>query len=135
MVCQLQAQEPGAAEGGLTLEEQAAQHKATVLLVLANRSTSLPAESAPAVAVVLEEANQQLDACAASLETHQQIWQYKMCGTSVLQQGLAALSALQAASGAAPTASPPSPSIALRIWLMINPLSTDPMIQSTVIQK
>ncbi|XP_052900945.1 uncharacterized protein LOC128307231 [Anopheles moucheti] len=99
------AQAPSAADGGAgqTLEEQAAQHKATVLLVLANRSTSLPAESAPAVAVVLEEANQQLDACAASLETHQQIWQYKMCGSAVLQQGLAALSALQATNGAAPS--------------------------------
>ncbi|XP_053663839.1 uncharacterized protein LOC128712996 [Anopheles marshallii] len=99
------AQAPSVAEGGAeqTLEEQAAQHKATVLLVLANRSTSLPAESAPAVAAVLEEANQQLDACAASLETHQQIWQYKMCGSAVLQQGLAALSALQATNGSAPS--------------------------------
>ncbi|XP_049287403.1 uncharacterized protein LOC125765913 [Anopheles funestus] len=98
-----QAQEQSGAENGvgLTLQEQAAQHKATVLLVLANRSTSLPAESAPAVAVVLAEASQQLDACAADLETHQQIWQYKMCGSTVLQQGLAALSALQVANGAA----------------------------------
>uniref|UniRef100_A0A182P1N1 Protein TsetseEP domain-containing protein n=1 Tax=Anopheles epiroticus TaxID=199890 RepID=A0A182P1N1_9DIPT len=91
------------ADGALTLEEQAAQYKATVLLVLANRATSLPAESAPAVAVVLEEASQQLDACAAGLETHQQVWQYKVCGSAVLQQGLTALSALQAANGASPS--------------------------------
>ncbi|XP_035917937.1 uncharacterized protein LOC118515657 [Anopheles stephensi] len=100
-----QAQEPDASSGGagLTLEEQAAQYKSTVLLVLANRATSLPAESALAVAAVLEEASQQLDACGAGLATHQQIWQYKMCGSAVLQQGLATLSALQAASGAAPS--------------------------------
>lgn len=100
-----QAQESDVSGGGagLTLEEQAAQYKSTVLLVLANRATSLPAENALEVGAVLEEASQQLDACAASLATHQQIWQYKMCGSTVLQQGLAALSALQAASGAAPS--------------------------------
>lgn len=100
-----QAQEPDAASGGagLTLADQAAQYKSTVLLVLANRATSLPAENAFAVAAVLEEATQQLDACAAGLATHQQIWQYKVCGSAVLQQGLAALSALQSASGAAPS--------------------------------
>uniref|UniRef100_A0A182SP33 Protein TsetseEP domain-containing protein n=1 Tax=Anopheles maculatus TaxID=74869 RepID=A0A182SP33_9DIPT len=98
-----QAQEPDAASGGLTLEQQADQYKSTVLLVLANRATSLPAENAFAVAAVLDEASQQLDACAAGLATHQQIWQYKVCGSAVLQQGLAALSALQSASGAAPS--------------------------------
>ncbi|XP_041769597.1 uncharacterized protein LOC121592263 [Anopheles merus] len=86
--------------GALTLEEQAVQYKATVLMVLANRATSLPAESEPAVAVVVEEATQQLDACAAGLQVHQQLWQYKVCGSAVLQQGLNALSALQAANGA-----------------------------------
>uniref|UniRef100_A0A182W4E4 Uncharacterized protein n=1 Tax=Anopheles minimus TaxID=112268 RepID=A0A182W4E4_9DIPT len=99
------AQEPSVVENGAgkTLEEQVAQYKATVLLVLANRSTSLPAENAPMVALVLEVATQQLDWCAAELETHQQIWQYKMCGSAALQQGLAALSSLQAASGATPS--------------------------------
>uniref|UniRef100_A0A182MZM7 UrcA family protein n=1 Tax=Anopheles dirus TaxID=7168 RepID=A0A182MZM7_9DIPT len=86
----------------LTLEQQAAQYKEMVLMVLENRSASLPVESAAAVAVVRAEAAQQLDACAAGLATHQQLWQYKVCGSAVLQQGLTALSALQASSGAAP---------------------------------
>uniref|UniRef100_A0A182KBD0 Protein TsetseEP domain-containing protein n=1 Tax=Anopheles christyi TaxID=43041 RepID=A0A182KBD0_9DIPT len=98
-----QEQAQSAAGGAPTLSEQGSQYKVTVLLVLANRATSMPAESAPAVATVLQEANVQLDACAAALETHQQFWQYKMCGSAVLQQGLNALSALQAANGAAPS--------------------------------
>uniref|UniRef100_A0A182QQT4 Protein TsetseEP domain-containing protein n=1 Tax=Anopheles farauti TaxID=69004 RepID=A0A182QQT4_9DIPT len=103
-VCAIgKAQEVDLPAGGLTVEQQAAQYKATVLLVLKNRAVSLPVESAPAVDVVLAEAAQQLDACAESLATHQQVWQYKVCGSAVLQQGLTALSALQASSGAAPS--------------------------------
>uniref|UniRef100_A0A182JB73 Protein TsetseEP domain-containing protein n=1 Tax=Anopheles atroparvus TaxID=41427 RepID=A0A182JB73_ANOAO len=95
------AQEVDPASGGLTLADQAAQYKETVLLVLQKRSTSVPPQNAAEVTAVLAEASQQLDACADALVAHQQVWQYKVCGSAVLQQGLAGLNALQAASSAA----------------------------------
>lgn len=93
-----QAQEPASAV--LTLAEQAAQHKEMVLQVLRKRSTSLLPENAFVVADVLMEAENQLDACAAALQVHQQVWQYKVCGSAALQQGLNGLNALQAVNGA-----------------------------------
>ncbi|XP_058063772.1 uncharacterized protein LOC131213688 [Anopheles bellator] len=84
----------------LSAADVAAQHKAVVLHVLQQRATSVPAENSAAVAAVLAEAEQQLEACAAALELHQQVWQYKVCASVVQRQGLASLQALQATAGA-----------------------------------
>ncbi|XP_058127620.1 uncharacterized protein LOC131291120 [Anopheles ziemanni] len=100
-VCAAQDAVPAGGPGGLTLADQAAQYKETVLLVLAKRATSVPVENAPEVAAVMAETAQLLDACAEALEVHQQVWQYKVCGSGALQQGLAGLNALQVASSAA----------------------------------
>ncbi|XP_035777204.1 uncharacterized protein LOC118458622 [Anopheles albimanus] len=76
------------------------QHKALVLHVLTQRAASVPAENADTVAAILGESEHQLDACAAALAVHQQVWQYKVCTSAVQRQGMVALNALQATAGA-----------------------------------
>uniref|UniRef100_T1DEN6 Putative secreted protein n=1 Tax=Anopheles aquasalis TaxID=42839 RepID=T1DEN6_ANOAQ len=76
------------------------QHQALVLHVLEQRAASVPAENADTVAAILGESEHQLEACAAALAVHQQVWQYKVCTSAVQHQGMAALNALQATAGA-----------------------------------